>query len=90
MLTKREKGALGLLFEMNYFMGLALTVVITVFVFRNEPVPGYEKLYNWLYYQVVVFFVALGIIILMSICFGIIQSRATRKRGLSQALTSTV
>ncbi len=84
VLTKREKGALGLLFEMNYFMGLALSIVITVFVFTHQPVAGFEGLYNWLYYQVVILFVAVGVIVLMSACFAVIQSRATRKRALSQ------
>lgn len=68
---------------MNYFMGLALSIAITVFVFTHEAVAGFEGLYQWLYYQVIIFFVAVGVIVLMSICFGVIQSRAVRKRALS-------
>ena len=35
VMTKREKGALGLLFEMNYIMGMFLGVYIVVFVFTH-------------------------------------------------------
>ena len=80
VLTKREKGALGLLFEMNYIMGLILSVFIVVFVFRNEATLGFEGLYNWLYYQVVIFFLAFGAIIFISVCFTVINRRTTRRK----------
>ena len=85
VLTKREKGALGLLFEMNYLMGFALTIYLVYFVFTHEAVVGFEGLYNWLFYQMVVFFVALGVIVLMTACFVVIQKRATRKARSSVA-----
>ena len=34
-LDKREKGALGLLFEMNYFLGFGLTIWIVYKVFTS-------------------------------------------------------
>lgn len=36
-LDKREKGALGLLFEMNYFLGLGLIIWIIHKVFTSDP-----------------------------------------------------
>jgi len=52
VLAKREKGALGLLFEMNYFLGAALAIAIIYHIYAHGP-PAEEKylsLYNWLYY----------------------------------------
>jgi len=73
VLTKREKGALGLLFEMNYIMGLILSVFLVVFVFQaTELEEKFQPLYNWLFYQVVIFFVAFGAILLISTCFAVI------------------
>ncbi len=79
VLTKREKGALGLLFEMNYIMGMVLGIWIVVFVFENTAVPGYEKLYNFLYYQVVIFFIAIVAMISVVSCFYVIEKRTTRR-----------
>jgi hypothetical protein len=73
VLTKREKGALGLLFEMNYIMGLILSVFLVVFVFTaSELTEEFKPLYNWLFYQVVIFFVAFGAILVISTCFALI------------------
>ena len=49
-LDNREKGALGLLFEMNYFLGFGLTAWIIYKVYTSAPVPGFEDLYNFLFY----------------------------------------
>jgi hypothetical protein len=49
-LAGREKGVLGLLFEINYFMGFFLTVWVVYKVFSSAPEPGFEDIYNWLYY----------------------------------------
>ena len=79
VMTKREKGALGLLFEMNYIMGMFLGVYIVVFVFTHEAPVGFEALYSFLHYQVIVFFVAIFAMILITVCFFIIERRATRR-----------
>ena len=83
VMTKREKGALGLLFEMNYIMGLALSVFLVVFVFTNTATPNFEPLYNWLYYQMVIFFVAFGAIAMMASCFAVIQKRTQRRQKVN-------
>jgi len=73
VLTKREKGALGLLFEMNYIMGLVLSIFLVAFVFTaTELEEQFRPLYTWLFYQVIIFFVAIGAILLISTCFTII------------------
>ena len=72
VLTKREKGALGLLFEMNYIMGLGLGIWIVQFVLTHEAPLGFETLYSFLYYQVVVFFVAVVAMIFVTACFYVI------------------
>ncbi|CDW73963.1 UNKNOWN [Stylonychia lemnae] len=85
VLTKREKGALGLLFEMNYIMGLVLSVFLVVFVFTAaELEERFKPLYNWLFYQVVIFFVAIGAILAISTCFAVIQRRTLRQQKASQ------
>lgn len=78
-MDNREKGALGLLFEMNYFLGFGLTIWIVVKVFTSAPVQGFEELYNFLYYQVIVFFVALGVMVFGFTCFTALHLRNTRR-----------
>ena len=56
---KREKGALGLLFEMNYFLGVAIAVGILWFV--NQPWAvitdeKYVSLYNYIIFQKMLFY----------------------------------
>ena len=36
VLAQREKGALGLLFEMNYFLGFGLMVFIMIEIFGGD------------------------------------------------------
>jgi len=49
-MAEREKGALGLLFEMNYFLGFGLTVWILISVFKDGPPldEQFMPIYNWL------------------------------------------
>ena len=84
-LDKREKGALGLLFEMNYFLGLGLTIWIVVKVFTTKPPveDDYKKLYEFLEYQLVFFFVAIGVMIVGFIFFTILHFRMTRRAKIS-------
>lgn len=83
-LDKREKGALGLLFEMNCFLGFGLTVWIIVKVFTSEPPKAFEELYNFLYYQVVIFFVALLVMVFGFICFACLSKRHTRRSKITE------
>ena len=52
VLAVREKGALGLLFEMNVFLGFGLIIWIMVKVFGEAPPEDehFMKLHNWLFY----------------------------------------
>lgn len=82
-LAKREKGALGLLFEMNYFIGFGLIIWIIHKVFTTAPPQGFEELYNFLYYQVIVFFCALGVSVLGFSCFTALHLRNTRRSKIN-------
>ena len=83
-LAEREKGVLGLLFEINYFMGFLLTVWIVIKVNIATPKAGFEDLYNWLYYQVVLLFVGLGLMFFVFICFFALHRRHKRSQGLKK------
>ena len=71
VLAEREKGALGLLLEMNNFLGLSLIGYLTVFVnMDSSNVPDeYSSLKAWLNFQVIWLYVCLGLCLLMVLCF---------------------
>merc|ERR1719454_642895 len=62
-INQMEKGALGLFFEMNHFVGIGLSIYIGWFVaFMDKPVFGtdekglahrkdYRLMYNWIFFQ---------------------------------------
>ena len=62
-INQMEKGALGLFFEMNHFVGIGLSIYIAWFVAVMEvPTFGssdkdksnkkdYNLMYNWIYFQ---------------------------------------
>ena len=62
-INQMEKGALGLFFEMNHFVGIGLSIYIGWFVavmdkpkFSNDPKGNnlnkdYRLMYNWIYFQ---------------------------------------
>ena len=77
----REKGALGLLFEMNYFLGAGVAIYLTWFVYQEHAVLPLEftSLYNFLFYQVIVLYVTLGLCLFMFICMGSMQRKYARK-----------
>uniref|UniRef100_A0A7S3WRH9 Uncharacterized protein n=1 Tax=Strombidinopsis acuminata TaxID=141414 RepID=A0A7S3WRH9_9SPIT len=78
---KREKGALGLLFEMNYFLGLAVSIYIAIFVFGNSApaIAEYAALYNWLVFQMIILFVGVALSIFIYACMKSMQDKLTRK-----------
>ena len=51
VLAEREKGALGLLFEMNYFLGIGVAIY-AVWIVYVHPLPpqDYMKMYNFMHY----------------------------------------
>ena len=72
VMNQLEKGALGLFFEMNYFIGVYLAGYIAWFVHKYKaPVPvneentvNFNKMYNWLLFQ---YFYLYFAIILMAV-----------------------
>ena len=73
---KREKGALGLLFEMNYFMGAGIAVYLMIFNNSSEVVmhadegkTDYTPLQSWISFQCTLVYVFLGISFIMGLVF---------------------
>ena len=77
VINQLEKGALGLFFEMNYFIGTYLTFYIAWFVNKYEPpeateankkyAADYDKMYNWVFWQYIYMF--LGFVFVIAIWF---------------------
>ena len=78
----REKGALGLLLEMNNFLGIAVVIYLTVFNYSDSAAlpDKYSHLRNWVHFQVIYLYVVLGISVLMLLCFKVMQGRVVRKK----------
>lgn len=79
VLNQMEKGALGLFFELNYLIGIFLTVYITWFVntFSRDSVVNavssksdlssqYEHMYNWLYFHFIYLFISIILIFIIN------------------------
>ena len=82
---KREKGALGLLLELNYFLGVGIIVTCLTIVYKEEYMnlpEGYEQVYGWLKYQVIFFYIVLGIGIGLLIAMWDAQKKCTRATEL--------
>ena len=77
----RAKGALGLLFEMNYFFGLGVVIYLVTFLSDEErsAVPEeHINLLKFLKYQVVFFYIAIALSVLMVIGLWIVNGHAHR------------
>ena len=79
---EREKGALGLLLEMNNFLGIGVIIYLTVFSYKEsaEMPDGYTHLKSWINFQVLFMYVVLGLTLLMVLCFRTMQTKVTRKK----------
>ena len=79
----REKGALGLLLEMNYFLGIALTIYILVLHYSDKgKVPEeYSTISQWLAFQVYYFYFV--VVVSGLVCFAMYRmySRIRRKKS---------
>ena len=77
---EREKGALGLLLEMNNFLGLGAAFYLLAFVYKDlSTVPDeYSKLYTWVNFQVIFMYISLGLSALMVFCMRSMQKKAVR------------
>mgnify|MGYP006186684695 CR=1 FL=1 len=82
-----EKGALGLFFELNYLIGLFLTVYITWFVNTfKPPVPlgnkskdmseDFKNMYNWLYVNYIYLFVCVFIAMIVACIYKSMNAKA--------------
>ena len=79
----REKGALGLLLEMNNFLGIGVIIYITVFNYKEEAKMDekYAHLQRWINFQVIYLYIQLGVAILMFVCMSSMQRKVIRKQG---------
>ena len=79
---EREKGALGLLLEMNNFLGIGVIIYLTIFNYSDSSVvpEEYAQLSQWINFQVVFMYIVVGISILMVLCMKRMQSNVTRKK----------
>ena len=87
VINQMEKGALGLFFELNYIIGLFLTVYITWFVNSFEkPTPGpgaskdmvsnYNNMWMWLYVNYCYLFFCLFMSLIVACIYRSMDSKA--------------
>ena len=78
----REKGALGLLLEMNNFLGVGVIIYLMIFNYKeSSTVPDeYAHLKSWINFQVIFFYIVLGLSVLMVICMRSMQAKVIRKK----------
>ena len=79
----REKGALGLLLEMNNFMGIGLVIYLTIFNFgdRAEIPEEFSKLRSWVGFQSIFMYISIAISFLMYFCFRSMHSKLELKES---------
>ena len=84
---EREKGALGLLLEMNNFLGIAVVIYLTIFNYKEmAAVPAeYAQLKNWVSFQVILMYIVLGLSVLMVLCMRSMQNKVIRKKDEEEA-----
>jgi len=76
VMTERSKGALGLMFELNYFLGVALSVYVMHAVWWHPECESQTPtMFNWIKFQLVFFFVAAGLALFTIIIMAIFQRR---------------
>ena len=78
----REKGALGLLLEMNSFLGMGVVTYLAFFIYGNKAdVPEeYKNLKSWINFQVIFLYISIVIGFLMYFCFRSMQSKVVLKK----------
>merc|ERR1711924_513810 len=88
VINQMEKGALGLFFELNYLIGLFLTVYITWFVNQWTSIPkpistsskelsgNYENMYNWLYVNYIYLYICLFIAMIVACIYKSMNAKA--------------
>ena len=71
---------------MNYFLGFFVSVYITYFVF-SESTPAnalYAPLYNFLVYQLVIFFIGIALSVFIYFCMKSMNSKVSRAEVAEQ------
>ena len=83
----REKGALGLLLEMNNFLGVGVIIYLMIFNYKDSStVPDeYAHLKTWINFQVIFFYIVLGLSVLMVLCMRSMQAKVIRKKREEEA-----
>ncbi len=80
-LGEKEKGALGLIFEFNYFIGLGLAAYITYIVFAYPQCGAadnpFNEFYLWLYIQFLILAVAAVVMLFVFCCICYLNKRVT-------------
>ena len=86
--AQREKGALGLLFEMNYFLGFGIAIYICIFCGQDMAMitdPLYSGLYDFIKWQTYLFYGSIAASVFLCGCFYSINKNATRQEGSSES-----
>lgn len=94
VINQMEKGALGLFFELNYLIGLFLTVYITWFVNANKPPTApkdasakmhesYKHMYMWLYVNYIYLYISLFMSIVVACLFRSMDNKAKNIKQVS-------
>ena len=80
---EREKGALGLLLEMNNFLGVGVIIYLTVFNYKDAAIvpDQFSHLKSWINFQVIFMYLMLALSILMVVCFNSMQKKVVRKQA---------
>ena len=79
-MAKREKGSIGLLFELNYFMGIGIMCYLGYFWYNhNQTVPdAYKPLETFIGYQILLLEIVAGVSLLMCCCCSCMQRKLVR------------
>ena len=80
---KREKGALGLLFEMNYFLGVAVAIYITVFIYSSDSVvpTEYSSLFTYVMIQAYIMYAMIFLSFMVMLCMCQMNRKVKRRQG---------
>jgi hypothetical protein len=72
---------------MNYFLGIGVTVYVIYIVFYHKiaETTKYMNIYNFLYYQAIVFFVSIGAMIFVLSFLGFLQRKSSRRTVKTEA-----
>lgn len=78
---EREKGALGLLLEMNNFLGIGVITYLMIFNYKEDAnVPEeYSHLKTWINFQVIFMYIVVGLSVLMVLCMNSMQNKVSVK-----------